>query len=47
MLKAIRLRGWKHLKKLMEYVEDPAQGIWLQPVGTVTTYIKEQRGISN
>jgi peptidoglycan/xylan/chitin deacetylase (PgdA/CDA1 family) len=35
------------LKKLMEYVKDPAQGIWLQPVGTVTTYIKEQRGISN
>lgn len=33
------------LRKLMEYVTDPANSIWIQPVGTVTKYIKDQRGI--
>ncbi len=35
------------LKKLIEYVKDPANDIWLQPVGTVSKYIKDQRGIPN
>jgi len=35
------------LHKLIEYVQNPANGIWLQPVGTVTQYIKDQRGIPN
>lgn len=34
------------LRKLMEYVNDPVNSIWIQPVGTVTKYIKDQRGIS-
>lgn len=35
------------LKKLIEYVKDPANDIWLQPIGTVSKYIKDQRGIPN
>jgi peptidoglycan/xylan/chitin deacetylase (PgdA/CDA1 family) len=35
------------LKKLMEYVNDPANGVWIQPVGAVSKYIKDQRGIKN
>jgi peptidoglycan-N-acetylglucosamine deacetylase len=34
------------LKKLMEYAKDPANGIWIQPVGTVSNYIKQKRGIT-
>ena len=35
------------LKRLLEYVKDPSNGIWIQPVGTVGKYIKDQRGLSN
>jgi hypothetical protein len=35
------------LGRLMEYVKDPANEIWIQPVGTVSKYIKQQRGISH
>lgn len=31
------------LKKLMEYAHDPANGIWLAPVGTVANYVQEKR----
>jgi len=31
------------LKKLIEYAQDPANGIWLAPVGTVAKHIKEQK----
>ncbi|MBD0294638.1 MAG: polysaccharide deacetylase, partial [Flavisolibacter sp.] len=31
------------LKKLIEYAQDPANGIWIAPVGTVAKYIQEQR----
>lgn len=31
------------LKKLIEYAQDPANGIWLAPVGTVANYIKEHK----
>lgn len=31
------------LKKLIEYAQDPANGIWLTPVGTVASYIKAQK----
>ena len=31
------------LKNLMEYAKDPANGIWLAPVGEVAAYIREQR----
>jgi peptidoglycan/xylan/chitin deacetylase (PgdA/CDA1 family) len=30
------------LKKLIEYAQNPANGIWLQPVGTVAKYIRKQ-----
>jgi len=33
------------LRQLMEYANDPASKVWIQPVGTVTKYIKDQRGI--
>lgn len=33
------------LRKLMEYAKDPAHGVWMQPVGTVTNYIKNERGL--
>jgi peptidoglycan/xylan/chitin deacetylase (PgdA/CDA1 family) len=32
------------LRKLIEYSKDPANGIWLAPVGEVQAYIKKQRG---
>lgn len=32
------------LRKLIEYANDPANGIWLAPVGEVLDYIKKQRG---
>ncbi len=35
------------LKKLITYVQDPANGIWIQPVGTVSNFIKDKRGITN
>ena len=31
------------LKKLIEYAQDPAHGIWLAPVGTVATHIQQQK----
>lgn len=31
------------LKKLMEYARDPANGIWLAPVGTVANYVQAKR----
>ena len=31
------------LKQLLEYAQDPANGIWLAPVGTVAKYIKEHK----
>lgn len=31
------------LKKLIEYAQNPANGIWIAPVGTVAKYIKEQK----
>lgn len=33
------------IRKLGEYVKDPANGIWIETVGTVGNYIKEKRGI--
>jgi peptidoglycan/xylan/chitin deacetylase (PgdA/CDA1 family) len=32
------------LRKLIEYAKDPANGVWLAPVGEVQNYIKKQRG---
>ena len=32
------------LKKLIEYAQDPTNGIWLAPVGTVAKYVKEEMG---
>lgn len=32
------------LRKLIEYSKDPANGVWLAPVGEVQAYIKKQRG---
>lgn len=32
------------LKKLLEYVQDPAHGIWIAPVGTVREYVEKNRG---
>lgn len=31
------------LKALLEYAKDPANGVWIAPVGTVVKYIQEQR----
>lgn len=31
------------LKKLIEYAQNPANGIWIAPVGTVAKYIKGQK----
>jgi peptidoglycan/xylan/chitin deacetylase (PgdA/CDA1 family) len=31
------------LRKLIEYARDPANGIWLAPVGTVANYVQDQR----
>ena len=31
------------LKKLIEYAQNPANGIWIAPVGTVAKYIKDQK----
>ena len=31
------------LKKLIEYAQDPANGIWIAPVGVVAKYIQAQR----
>ena len=33
----------KMLKQLIEYVQDPANGIWIAPVGTVAKYIVKQK----
>jgi peptidoglycan/xylan/chitin deacetylase (PgdA/CDA1 family) len=33
----------KMLKQLIEYGQDPANGIWIAPVGTVAKYILKQR----
>ena len=32
------------LKKLIEYAQNPANGIWIAPVGTVAKYIQGQKG---
>ena len=32
------------LRKLIEYSKDPANGVWLAPVGEVQAYIKKERG---
>ena len=32
------------LKKLIEYAQDPANGIWIAPVGKIAKYIKGQKG---
>ena len=31
------------LKQLLEYAKNPANGIWIAPVGTVAKYVQEQR----
>jgi len=31
------------LKKLIEYAQNPSNGIWIEPMGTVAKYIKEHR----
>src|SRR5688500_17961609 len=31
------------LKQLIEYAQNPANGIWIKPVGTVAKYIKEYK----
>jgi peptidoglycan-N-acetylglucosamine deacetylase len=31
------------LKKLLEYARDPANGVWIAPIGTVTRHIEQQR----
>lgn len=33
------------IRKLGEYVKDPANGIWTETVGTIGNYIKEKRGV--
>ncbi len=33
----------KMLKKLMEYAQDPANKIWIAPMGTVAKYVQSQR----
>ena len=32
------------LKELLEYANDPANGIWIAPVGTVRKYVEKKRG---
>lgn len=34
----------KMLEELMQYAQDPANGIWIAPVGVVAKYIRDQRG---
>jgi peptidoglycan-N-acetylglucosamine deacetylase len=31
------------LRELSEYVNDPANGIWIAPIGTIAQYVKEKR----
>ncbi len=31
------------LRQLLEYAKDPANGIWIAPVQTVASYIKDHR----
>ena len=31
------------LQKLIEYSQDPSNGIWIAPMGTVATYVKDHR----
>ena len=33
------------LRKLLEYAKDPANGIWIAPVGTVAKYVSENRKV--
>lgn len=35
------------LKKLIAYAQEPDNGIWLAPLGTVAEYVKEHRSISH
>lgn len=32
------------LKRLAEYVQDPANGVWIAPMGIVAKYIKDKKG---
>lgn len=32
------------LEKICAYAKDPANGVWIAPVGTVAKYVREQRG---
>jgi hypothetical protein len=32
------------LEKLMRYANDPANKLWIAPVGTIAKYIRERRG---
>ena len=34
------------LKRLMEYVKEPANGIWIETVGTIASYVKDLRGLA-
>jgi peptidoglycan/xylan/chitin deacetylase (PgdA/CDA1 family) len=34
------------LKKLIAYAQDPANGIWIAPMGEIARYVKEQRKVS-
>jgi hypothetical protein len=31
------------LKKLIDYAQDPANGIWIAPMGTVAKYVQNKR----
>lgn len=35
------------LRQLLEYAKNPANGIWIAPVGTVAKYVEEQRKLSS
>lgn len=36
----------KHVKKLIEYAQDPSNGIWIAPVGTVAKCIQDQKKLN-
>lgn len=33
------------LNRLLPYLQDPANGIWVAPVGEISAYVKEKRGL--
>lgn len=35
------------LKKLIAYTQDPANGVWIAPMGEIANYVQNQRNISN